>query len=507
MCRGPDPPTPHASPLCPIVYSRDQLLALRTAAKGDKHQIPAEILRKTRRGRRGGRILREKRNSARPVLPSVIMGNTRSLANKADELAALARFEREYRDASLMIFTETWLTEQIPDSTVAVEGFSLIRADRTEESGKKKGGGLAVFVSDRWCKPEHVTVKERICNRDIELLAVSMRPYYLPREFSHAIAIATYVPPSANTSSACEILGTTLAKLQTRHPQALFLTTGDFNQAKPSSVLPTHTQYVTCPTRDNKPLDLFFANIKEAYTASALPPLGRSDHNIVHLRPVYVPLVHRQPVEPRVVRRWTAESEEALRDCFSTTVWSELCDPHGQDINAMTECITDYITFCYESIVPIHTVRCFPNNKPWINRDVKALLKEKKRAFRSGSKQALKEAQKRLRRNIRKAQAAYKERMEQQLQRKNTRGVWNAMKSVSGFKPPKTQTEGDKQRANDLNSHFLRFEATPPHPPTTPPTQPAPTTSHLPPPHTPRETSSAIALTREQVREQLRRLW
>jgi len=79
---------------------------------------------------------------------------------------------------------------------------------------------------------------------------------------------------------------------------------------------------------------------------------------------------------------WTAESEEALEHCFETTVWSELCDPHGEDIKALTDCITDYIHFCYENTVPTRTVRCFSNNKVWITPDIKAILKEKKTVIR-----------------------------------------------------------------------------------------------------------------------------
>ncbi|KAK7896418.1 hypothetical protein WMY93_021743 [Mugilogobius chulae] len=292
------------------------------------------------------------------------MGNVRSLSNKTDELAALTRYQREYRDTSLMLFTETWLTTHIPDSAIAMDNFHLLRADRTAES-------------------------------------------------------AVYVPPSANAETACETLLSCTSTLQTQHPQALFLISGDFNHSSPASVLPTFTQYVICPTRDNKTLDLFFVNAKEAYSSSPLPPLGRADHNIVHLRPVYQPIVHRQPVVSRVVKRWSPESEEALRDCFDTTVWTELCDPHGEDINAMTECITDYINFCFENTVPSRTVRCFSNNKPWINPDIKALLKEKKRAFKSGNKEGLRTAQKKLRRKIRRAKAAYRRRMEQQLQNQN----------------------------------------------------------------------------------------
>lgn len=93
---------------------------------------------------------------------------------------------------------ETWLTELTPDSNVILDRFQLIRADRTLESDKRKGRGLAVFVNNRWCNPRHITVKEKLCSGDIELLAISVRPYYRPREFSNAIAIAAYVPASSN---------------------------------------------------------------------------------------------------------------------------------------------------------------------------------------------------------------------------------------------------------------------------------------------------------------------
>ncbi len=42
-------------------------------------------------------------------------------------------------------------------------------------------------------------------------------------------------------------------------------------------------------------------------------------------------------------------------------------------------CITDYICFCEDNISPSEKVRCFPNNKPWIDK-IK-LLNRKKRAF------------------------------------------------------------------------------------------------------------------------------
>lgn len=247
------------------------------------------------------------------------------------------------------MFTETWLSPMTPDTAVTLDGFKLLRADRTRESGKRKGGGLAVFVNDRWCNSGHITIKERLCCREIELLAVGMRPYYLPREFSHVIAIAAYIPPSANADAARDVLHSVTSRLQTEHPQALLLISGDFNHAPPSSTLPTFTQYVTCGTRDSKILDLCYANTKEAYTSSSIPPLGRSDHNLVHLLPVYKRLVHRQPVVSRTVKRWSEAADEALKDCFGMTVWEVFCGSYGEDIDSLTDCITDYINFCVEN--------------------------------------------------------------------------------------------------------------------------------------------------------------
>ena len=164
----------------PIVYTRDQLLALSSTAVPPHEQpdVPRE-LRRRRRGCRSGAVRHRRKTCYRPVLTSVIMGNVRSLPNKMDELTVLTWHQRNYRECSIMVLTETWLPELTPDTDVNLDRFQLQRAGRTAESGKRKGGGLAVFVNDSWCNSGHITVKEQVCSKDIELLAVSIRPYYL----------------------------------------------------------------------------------------------------------------------------------------------------------------------------------------------------------------------------------------------------------------------------------------------------------------------------------------
>ncbi|KAI3366149.1 hypothetical protein L3Q82_009973 [Scortum barcoo] len=216
------------------------------------------------------------------------MGNVRSLPNKMmDELAALTRHQREYRECSLLLFTETWLTALTPDTAAELDGL------HTPTGGQKQG--------------------ER------------MRPYYLPREFTHALVVVVYVPPSANADAACDVLLSAVSRLQTQHPDALLLISGDFNHASPSSSLPKFTQ-----------------------------------------------------------RR-------------------------GE-------------------------------------------------AFVSGNKEELKSVQRELRRMIRKGKNSYRRKMEHQLQQNNICGVWKGLKTISGFKEPKSQPVGDQGWANDLNLFFNRFD-------------------------------------------------
>lgn len=85
-----------------------------------------------------------------------------------------------------------------------------------------------------------------------------------------------------------------------------------FNHASLASTLPNFHQFVDYPTRKNRTLVLLNANVKGAYSATALPPLGKSDHNLVCLLPFYKPLVQWQPLTTRTIRKHTCESDETL---------------------------------------------------------------------------------------------------------------------------------------------------------------------------------------------------
>ena len=141
-----------------IQYSRERLLSF----KGQHSFPPSDIipsLRIVRRRRSSGVHKNAKRakwtrnvREARPFIPSVVLGNVRSIRNedRADELVTLISTQSEYKHASLICLTESWLNSDCSDVPISAEGFSLIRADRVieKENGMlKRGGGIAVYIT------------------------------------------------------------------------------------------------------------------------------------------------------------------------------------------------------------------------------------------------------------------------------------------------------------------------------------------------------------------------
>ncbi|KAK0153060.1 hypothetical protein N1851_005270 [Merluccius polli] len=262
------------------------------------------------------------------------MGNVRSLANKVDELAALVKYDRMFRQCSLLCFTESWLNDNVPAAYTEMDGFTMIRHDRDlGKTGKCGGGGVCMYINKQWCHPGHVTEKRRVCDQNIELLVVSCRPYYIPREFSNVIVMVAYIAPSANAKLATDTIARATHDLLSHTPDALVIINGDFNHCSLSSFMPSFKQFVTCPTRSDRTIDLFYANVRDSYYSTALPPLGRSDHNLVLLSNNYTTVARKLPRVTRTVRVWSQEACEELQACLECTDWTDFYDgePDGLD--------------------------------------------------------------------------------------------------------------------------------------------------------------------------------
>lgn len=176
----------------------------------------------------------------------------------------------KHRETGLLVLTETWLHKDIPNSLIELEGFSLVHADKEETSGKSRGGGICVFVSD--CRCKNYTVRETVCIPNIELLCISLRPFYLLREFGNIIICSACVPSSGNVAQAAARIADCIHNQQQRTPRAMVFIIGDFNHFKLEPSLPGLHQYIKCGTRDNIVLDECFGKIRNAYRARPKPP-------------------------------------------------------------------------------------------------------------------------------------------------------------------------------------------------------------------------------------------
>lgn len=463
-------------------YAREQLLLLRPGPgksspapalpEGPWNRIYREQGYPRKRGRRGGVKRRLNKRANKPPLPSMLLCNARSLKQKMDNLKANVGAQREYRDSCILVVNETWLTPDFPDSLATLDGFSMVRADRNRPRGtvdpgisntlpEVSGGGLAVYINQRWCS--QFTVRERICTENIEMLCISMRPFYLPREFGNIIICAVYIPPRGKAYLAARSIADCVHDQLERTPEAPCFVLGDFNHCKLEATMPGFYQYVGCYTRGEKTLDKCYGNVKKAYAAKARPPLSSlrgvdSDHKVVHLIPTYKSLFKSSKPVVKTVHVWNNDSIDTLRGCFSLTDWEIFYDE--LELDEATDTITEYIKFCTDYVIPMKQITMYPNNKSRISMEIKGCISQRNRAFQRGDRVAMRNSQTELNRMLKLARKKEKEKLEAASSSKDTRGLWDSMKKMTNMAPVKHGlcVANEEEKANELCDFFSRFE-------------------------------------------------
>lgn len=105
-------------------------------------------------------------------------------------------------------------------------GIPLLLDREAEAMGRSCRGGVCIYVNKRCCSS--VTVRERLCAPDVELLSVSLRPFYLPREFPQIFTTTVYTHPKANPAKATSAIFDVVQKLQSLSPETPNSILGDF---------------------------------------------------------------------------------------------------------------------------------------------------------------------------------------------------------------------------------------------------------------------------------------
>ena len=149
--------------------------------------------------------------------------NARSLTSNIDIIKPIL----EDSNIGVATISETWLNDMIPNNFVDINGFKLLRSDRTTcrdtIQNPKRGGGLAIYLSNdinNYIK----RIDLNICNKDIESQWLEL---HLPGQKTYFIG-NFYCPPNGIIKNALENLEECLVTIKGEGNSEIFCM-GDFN--------------------------------------------------------------------------------------------------------------------------------------------------------------------------------------------------------------------------------------------------------------------------------------
>ena len=119
-----------------------------------------------------------------------------------------------------------------------------------------------------------------------------------------------------------------------------------------------------------------------------------------------------------------------------------------------------YINTNVNSVTTLKRITTFPNQKPWMNREVRLLLKARDIAFRSGDIQAYSSSRAVLKRGIKKAKHSHKLWIEEHFKSgSDLRRMWQGIQAITAYKSINpTLQSSDTSFPDELNSFYARFD-------------------------------------------------
>lgn len=250
---------------------------------------------------------------------SLLLINIRSLIPKLQSLRIISVIVKP----CFICVTETWLTESVNDSTIALPGYDIFRTDRTS----KLGGGCIIYSRTDMCAsilddPPEGGFQESV--------------WIYTKHTKHPMMVGCiYLPPQTH-NHVCFLtnLFTNISTL----PFSQKIIVGDFNLPEVNWNSPcgppryasmlaqlNHDGWVQNtqqPTRSSSILDLVFTNGNLQITTAVGPVFPGSDHNIVvcTIRGVE----HTSQTAMRVYHKFTPSILSSFASLVRSADWTEL---------------------------------------------------------------------------------------------------------------------------------------------------------------------------------------
>ena len=379
-----------------------------------------------------------RKSLSKTLTPSVLYFNARSLKNKVDELSIRC----QQLKPDVIVITETWLDQNVPDNFLHISEFEILRCDRDIH-----GGGVAVYLKSSL---NYDLIPLSPTGTDFKSNVIACR---LP-DFS-AILFAIYHPYWGNASEHGKVLKYLQDCFDYVHnifPDHLLILCGDANGLVDhlQSFLQCNnlSQLINFPTRGDRLLDIFASTAHSSYLQPIkLSPLGRSDHS------GFVVKSNTSVVSPRStkkvrVRDYSKKNHALFLYYLLHVDWNSLLSETSIDdsIHNFNVIINHLTNACF----PERTVRFRSDDQPWITPQTKILFDKMDRAFFKNYPQYLI-----LREEYLESLKIAKNKFSKSLfnKSKNSKQLWQSIKKVGKTEKDK-RTVISEQLAESLNLQF-----------------------------------------------------
>lgn len=91
---------------------------------------------------------------------------------------------------------------------------------------------------------------------------------------------------------------------------------------------------------------------------------------------VYMQKLKKENVKQRTVQVYSSEGTQSLQGCLVFT--------KNHSLKRSVTAVTSYIQYCESMLIPQTTVKCYPNNKPWLTAHLTRTIQAECRACTTG---------------------------------------------------------------------------------------------------------------------------
>ena len=319
--------------------------------------------------------------------------NCRSIYNKIDLINHLVH-ETESR-MHVLGLSETWLTNNIPDSFINIDGYDIIRLDRSWSHNNsivsKKGGGVMMYIRDSvsW-SDENVLFLNRSENfLEIQWIEV------INENCKNFIIANTYRPPDGSLTDFQDFMEAALNSVDLLKNELFII--GDLNldflDNKVAGVKELKLlfkqfglmQLIKEPTRyspiRNSCLDLICTNSNNIAKAQVCD-INISDHEMVLMTRRHVKFKDKKT--SFIGRSYVNYNKERFINELINMDWNPI--ESSDDPIFSWDFFINRIKILMDQTCPLKRFKVKVTNKPWITHELIEQIKDKDRALRKAKK-------------------------------------------------------------------------------------------------------------------------